>query len=151
MSHPLYDPEKNHFIIIHSHILCGGKSNIYFTAKRGKLSHQNVNFPGILFKSIIFCIIPIYVSSESYKHILIKKQERDRDRETDRDKEMIYYEITNPILKSPQIRVVALTAYCQWGHSLGCIHLEARLDLKIHKGNLILPHIISLSLWYLIL
>ena len=60
-----------------------------------------------------------------FLHIIRKKE---RDRETDggkkkREREISFfsYKTTNLILKTPQIRAVALSEYCHRGHSLGCI------------------------------
>ena len=61
------------------------------------------------------------------------------------------YKTTNLILKTPQIRAVTLSEYCRRGHSLSCIDGAAWRCLNPHRGNLVLRHIISLSLQRLIL
>ena len=57
-----------------------------------------------------------------FLHVIRKKE---RDRETDggkkkRDISFSSYKTTNLILKTPQIRAVALSEYCCRGHSLSC-------------------------------
>ena len=52
---------------LHSHNLCGGKSNMNFTANGDKLSHQNGNFPGIL-NSVMSSVQSSVMSDSLWPH-----------------------------------------------------------------------------------
>ena len=52
-----------------------------------------------------------------------KKKETERQMEAKKKRDISFssYKTTNLILKTPQIRAVALSEYCCRGHSLTCI------------------------------